>query len=45
MIETKPAAKKTKVNPVQMVNHRHVALTKPIGSKLVVWECFGIPAY
>ena len=37
------AATRTKINPVQMADHRHVALTKPIGSKSVVWECFGIP--
>ena len=36
---------KTKVNLVKMADHRHVALTKPIGIKSVVWECFGIPVF
>ena len=40
-----PASMKTKVNLVKTAGHRHVALTKSIGSKSVVWECFGIPFY
>ena len=36
---------KTKVNLVKMADHPQVALTKPIGSKLMLWECYGIPVY
>ena len=36
---------KTKENLVVMADHPHIALTKPTGSKSVVWESLGIPVY